>query len=99
MSNEFDRYSGPATVRRSYMNQFLVHCPKCKELATVSTNQSYDSSNDKLICQNCKHIEKRDELIRYNATVQRNCDNCGQPINTTVPNNKKKVEELTIFQK
>ena len=78
------------------MNEFLVECPKCRGLATVTTNQAYDTSNDKLICQNCTYIEKRDELVRYSAIVKRACDNCGNPIDTIIPNNKEKVEELTI---
>jgi uncharacterized Zn finger protein len=78
------------------MNEFPVHCPKCGHLATVTTSQSYDTSNDKLICQNCNHVEKRKDLIRYNATVKRNCDNCGQPIKASIPNNKEKIEELTL---
>ncbi|AYQ33592.1 hypothetical protein DTQ70_16135 [Runella sp. SP2] len=90
------RYSGPATVRRSYMNEFLVHCPKCGHLATVTTSQSYDTSKDKLICQTCNHVEKRNDHTRYKAVVKRNCDNCGQSIDVTIPNNKEKVEELTL---
>ncbi|MFT7070893.1 MAG: DNA-directed RNA polymerase subunit M/transcription elongation factor TFIIS [Spirosomataceae bacterium] len=90
------RYAGLATVRRSYMNQFFVHCPKCRGLALIETNQSYDTSDDKLTCQSCHYIEKRSEPIRYNATVQRACDNCGKSIEKTVHNNKEKVEELTI---
>ncbi|MBL7999469.1 MAG: hypothetical protein JNL32_12635 [Candidatus Kapabacteria bacterium] len=90
------RYSGPPTVRRSYMYEFLVHCPKCGHCATVTTEQSCDTSSDKLICQHCNHIEKKENLVRYNATVKRNCDNCGKLIDVTIPNNKKKIEELTL---
>ncbi len=96
MDDNILRYSGPATVRRSYMNEFLVHCPKCKELAIVTANKSYGSADDKLTCENCKHVEKRNELVRYNAIVKRNCDNCGQSIDITLPNNKETVKELTI---
>lgn len=77
------------------MREFLVHCPKCKQLATVTSPKSYEGF-DMLICLNCQHVEKGDGLIRYNAVVKRNCDNCGRPIETTVPNNKEKVKELTI---
>lgn len=96
MDHKSNRYSGPATVRSSYMSEFLVHCPKCNHLATVTTAQSYEISNDKLICQNCNHIEKREERTRYNATIKRNCDNCGKAIDITLPNHKEKVEELTV---
>ncbi|MBK0402518.1 hypothetical protein I5M27_05945 [Adhaeribacter sp. BT258] len=96
MEKENLRYSGPATVRRSYMKKFLVVCPKCKKLAIVTTNQLYDTSEDKLVCNNCNHSEKADELIRFNAIIKRNCDNCGNLIEITIPNNKEKTEELTI---
>jgi DNA-directed RNA polymerase subunit RPC12/RpoP len=78
------------------MKEFLVECPKCKSLATVTTNKSDDTSNDKLVCNNCNHIEKADELKRYIAIINRACDNCGQKIEITISNNKEKVEEFTI---
>ena len=96
MDHNSNRYSGPTTTRRSYMNEIFVHCPKCEQLATITTVPSYNVNNGKLICQNCNHAEKRDELIRYNATVKRSCDNCGKSIDVTVPNNKEKVKELTV---
>lgn len=92
MDNDSSRYSGPATVLYYYMKEFLVECPKCKNLAVVTKNQSSYT----LACQNCNHLEKADELVRYNATVKRFCDNCGQSIDMTITNNKEKVEELTI---
>ena len=93
MDNDSSRYSGPATILWYYAKEFLVECPKCKNLAVVTKNQS---SNYTLTCQNCNHLEKSDELLRYNATVKRFCDNCEQLIDITILNNKEKVEELTI---
>lgn len=90
------RYSGPATVRHSYMDEFLVECPKCRKLAVVTTKQSHDTSEDKLICHNCNHSEKADELIRHHAIVKRACDNCGLSIEINIPNNKEKVKDLTV---
>jgi endogenous inhibitor of DNA gyrase (YacG/DUF329 family) len=89
------RYSGSAKVRYSFMNEFLVECPKCRSLAVVTTNQTFDTSNDKLVCSSCSHIEKADDRIRHEAIVKRSCDNCGKAIDITLPNNKEKVEELT----
>jgi DNA-directed RNA polymerase subunit RPC12/RpoP len=96
MSKSTDRYSGPAASTYSYMNEFIVHCPKCDAMATVSTNQSFDTSNDKLTCTNCHFVEMRDELIRYNAEILRNCDNCGKQINITIPDNKQETTELQL---
>lgn len=96
MDYEIDRYIGATTNRHSYMKEFLVHCPKCNHLAVIKTAQSDDPCNDKLVCQTCKHLEKISDIIRYNATVKRNCDSCGQPMDIAIPNNREKVEELTI---
>ncbi|MGN7783867.1 hypothetical protein ACTJIJ_05050 [Niabella sp. 22666] len=96
MKNDTTRYSGPPTIRRSYMREFLVQCPKCKGPAQVTTDLSYDTSNDHLVCQNCNYIKKADELIRYNAIIKRACDNCGNAINANVPNNKEKVKLLKV---
>ncbi|MEO6282282.1 MAG: hypothetical protein ABIN80_01110 [Dyadobacter sp.] len=90
------RYSGSAKVRYSFMNEFLVECPKCGAMATVTTNQALDTSHDKLVCKSCNHIEKANDRIRYEAIVKRACENCGKAIDTTLPNNKEKVEKLTI---
>ncbi len=92
MTEEIKRYSGPTTTKRSYMTEFLVECPKCKREALVS----YDTNEAKLVCDNCNHIERANELVRYNAVVKRSCDNCGKSIETTIPNNKEKVLELTV---
>lgn len=86
------RYSGPTTVRYSYMDRFSVECPKCKKEAEVS----YDTRKGKVLCLNCKHIEWGSNLIRFRAIIRRSCDNCGKPIETTISNNKVEVEELTI---
>jgi DNA-directed RNA polymerase subunit M/transcription elongation factor TFIIS len=90
------RYSGLAKVPYSFMNEFLVECPKCRSLAVVTTDQKFDTSNDKLVCGNCNHIEKAHDRNRYEAIVKRACDNCGKAIEVIIPNNKEKVEELTI---
>lgn len=96
MEEDNARYSGSATVKRSYMREFLVECPKCSELAVITSDLSYDTSNDKLVCSSCNHIEKADDLVRYNVVVKRVCDNCGKPFESIVPNNKHKVNRLIV---
>lgn len=91
-----DRYSGPATVIRSYMNAFLVECPRCMHCAIVSKGRSFDKTDAKLTCQNCNYSEHAAQLVRYNAIVKRACDNCGKAIEAKIPNNKEKVKELNL---
>ncbi|MEA5260237.1 hypothetical protein VB264_20735 [Arcicella aquatica] len=93
MEENNKRYIESKEVRWTYKHEYLVHCPKCLHEALVIgrfTNRS------KLICSSCKFTEDAKELVRYNAIVKRNCDNCGKSIDITIPNNKEKVEELTI---
>jgi ribosomal protein S27E len=73
MEGSIDRYSGLVTIRSSYMKKFAVECSKCKNLAVVTTKQSYDRSNHTLICNTCSHREKADQLIRYKAAVKSAC--------------------------
>lgn len=90
------RYSGPPSVRQSYMTEFVVHCPKCKGEAFVTVEDSYFQNNGKLICKNCMHSETANQLLRYNLIVKRNCDNCGKLIEIVIPNQKEKVDEIAL---
>lgn len=96
MENGTIRYSGPATTLYDYAREFLVECPKCGHLAVVMTNRTRDTSQDKLTCSHCTYSEKADDRIRYTATVKWACDHCNESLDTTIPNNKEKVEELTV---
>ncbi|MGE0932635.1 hypothetical protein [Peijinzhouia sedimentorum] len=96
MENEGHRYAGPATVRQSYMTEFIVACPKCRKDAMVTTNSGYVPSAGKLTCSNCMFIESSEDLIRYKLIVKRNCDNCGKTINVEIPNQIEPSEKVTI---
>ncbi|MCX6316889.1 MAG: hypothetical protein NTW29_06345 [Bacteroidetes bacterium] len=86
---ENQRYSGPASVKQSFMNEFLVECPKCKKDALVQTNGWYLSGDAKLNCTHCLFFETTASRIRYQALVKRNCDHCGKAIRKKIPNLKK----------
>lgn len=90
------RYSGPPTVPYSYMTEFVVECPKCKNEAVVVVIDPYRMGNGKLNCSHCQHAENAADLIRYKAIVKRNCDNCGKEFEIAIPNQKEKVNELAV---
>ena len=92
MTEQFKRYSGPATVKRSYMNEFIVECPKCEKEALLC----YDDNGGKLLCLNCNYIERASEYIRYNVIIKRSCDSCGKGFEIIIPNNKDKVDKIDI---
>lgn len=96
MDENNSRYSGPPTVRRSYMNEFIVECPQCRKEALVHADPRSWLTNGKLVCNNCMYSETAADLVRYTSIVRRNCDNCGREFETTVPGQKKKVDEITI---
>ena len=96
MTNDGLRYSGPPTTRYSYMNAFVVECPKCKQEALVTVENPYWQENGKLTCVNCMHSEKAVDLVRYKAIVKRHCDNCGKAFEAVMPNQKERVPEITI---
>ena len=96
MENEGHRYAGPATVRQSYMTEFIVACPKCRKDAWVTTNSGYVPSAGKLTCTNCMFSERSEDLIRYKMIVKRNCDNCGKPISVEIPNQNELSKQVTI---
>ena len=91
-----DRYAGPATVRQSYMTEFIVVCPKCSKDAYIITNSGYIQSEGKLTCFNCMFSETSKDLIRYRMIVKRHCDSCGKSIIIEIPNQKEISKQVTI---
>lgn len=94
MNDDVQRYNGNVSVKESYMDTILVECPKCKSKATVTTNTN--SYTGRLTCSSCNFTQESDELIRYNTIVKRNCDNCGESIDVTIPNCKEKSDSITV---
>jgi ssDNA-binding Zn-finger/Zn-ribbon topoisomerase 1 len=89
------RYSGPPTTKYSYMNEFVVICPKCNKDALIKAKPLYLDSG-KLQCRNCLYSEKTENLIRYKVIAKRNCDSCGKPIEKIIPVSNEKVEDLAV---
>jgi hypothetical protein len=96
MTDSTKRYSGPGTIIYSYMNEFMVECPKCKKDAMVSSADPYNFKTGKLVCSNCNHIEHTDNLIRFKAVVIMNCQDCGKHMEISTSNNKEKILELKV---
>ena len=96
MKREHKRYAGLGTVRQSYMKEYLINCPKCNKEASVTVDNPFWQNNGKLMCHNCHYSQKRDDLLRFNAIVKRNCDNCGKSIDQCVPGNREKVESIAF---
>ncbi len=94
MEEIVSRYLGPATVRQSYMNEFVVECPKCKHEALVTAGNTWVTA--KLNCGYCTHTEKAADLIKYKVSVRAHCDNCGKGINKVIPHSKEKVDGFAI---
>lgn len=96
MHADHSRYTGSATIRQSYMKEFIVQCPKCQQAAMVTVDNPYFLTNGKLACSHCFHQEKARDLIRYQMEVKRYCDNCGQQWEKSIPPAKEKVHEITL---
>lgn len=94
MERGVDGYVGPPTTRYAYAKEFWVKCPKCSKAARVIRKEIVGTGDDKLVCHHCNYSEMADERLRYTATVNRACGNCGEPIQVSIPNNKEKVTEL-----
>ncbi len=91
-----DRYTGPATSRQSYMNQFSVACPKCRKQAIVIADQTYGSNDGLLRCGHCMYSEKSHDLVRYKMIVDHHCDNCGKEMDVEVSNVRESQKEITV---
>lgn len=96
MKTKNKRYVGEALTKYSFTKEFSVECPKCKKEALVVPKTTFLSDAGELKCSHCGWKEKTSDLIRYNAVVIRNCDNCGKSIDKLQPNNKEKVKELLV---
>lgn len=78
MEDSSKRFTNQPTHKTDFMGEFLVHCPKCSKDALISTAKKTKRNFDKLICNHCHFIKTSNELIRYKATVSKNCPNCGK---------------------
>jgi endogenous inhibitor of DNA gyrase (YacG/DUF329 family) len=96
MEKENYRYSGPATIKQSYLHEVSVECPKCSKEAFVTVDNSWRLNNAKLKCFHCMFSQGVDELVRYNLIVKRNCDNCGKGIEILVPNQNEKADSIAV---
>ena len=96
MSQNQLRYNGEATVKQSYMSEFVVECPKCHKDAIVTSDSPWHLSNGKLTCHNCSFKQEESNIIRYSAEVRRNCDNCGKLFHSIIPPSKAKIEQISI---
>ncbi|RYY12997.1 MAG: hypothetical protein EOO04_32665 [Chitinophagaceae bacterium] len=94
--NQKDRYTGPATSRQSYMDQFSVACPKCQKHAIVIADTTYGSSDGILRCSHCMYSEKSLDLVRYKMVVDHACDNCGKMMDVEVLTVKQLQKEITV---
>lgn len=91
-----DRYCSLGSVKQSYMNEFLVVCPKCGKDAVVQNYNGYFPGDGKVTCSNCMFNETVKDNTRYKMIVKRNCDNCGKAISIEIPNQKKPSMQVTV---
>lgn len=78
----------------------LVKCPSCEKRAFLKNDRSvfqwYFNENSEINCPNCSLTINQKELVRYRLELNKNCSNCGQEIQKTIPNLKEKKEYLTV---
>ncbi len=96
MKDDNQRYTAPPKDRWSYNSEFLVECPKCSKAALVSLESPFSHANGKLVCSNCMHLEKVEDILRYKLIVKRNCDNCGKSFEKIVSDFKEKKDTITF---
>ena len=96
MESHNHRYTETATTKYSYRNEYQVECPKCGSLASIKFPSPYFYSGGQLSCSNCNHFMRASELIRYNAVINRYCDNRGKYLEKTLSSSKAKVDKITI---
>src|SRR5690606_10573368 len=78
----------------------LVKCPACSKRAIVKNEKGifawYFNKNSELNCANCGLTAKQNELVSYRLKLRRNCSNCGQKIEKTIPNIKEPKEFINV---
>jgi DNA-directed RNA polymerase subunit RPC12/RpoP len=96
MRNDQKRYSGSALPQRAYRKEFLVECPKCKREALVEVDNPFYLNNGRLHCFNCFFSMLVKDIIRYQVSVKRTCDNCGKTVSKITSNNKSKLSSVEV---
>ncbi len=76
-----------------FLDEVLVHCPKCKSKAKVINDRS--NNNIELFCGQCGYYEKNDKIY-YRLNFERNCPECGKRISLKIDKVANKKESMKI---
>jgi hypothetical protein len=74
--SKLKRYSSEPNRLYDFMDEFSVHCPKCKGKAEVSIPTHFEYKNAVLKCTSCHYSEKATDLIRHKPTGKAKCRRC-----------------------
>ncbi|UGU15961.1 hypothetical protein LS482_20065 [Sinomicrobium kalidii] len=77
-------------------NKIIVECPKCRKRAIVTKDEPNKwLSQRTLKCMNCFYTQKG-RKIYYQIELKRNCVECGNEINITIPNVNEQKETIIV---
>ncbi len=71
-------------------NKVLVHCPKCRNKATV------DTCCGVLSCDTCGYHAKKEEKDYYCLEIELNCPQCGKRIEFAIDKVTEKKEKMRV---
>ncbi len=73
-----------------FSNKILVHCPKCRNKATVDTCYGV------LSCDTCGYYSMYEDKDYYRLEIQLNCPQCGKRIEFAIDKVTEKKEKMRV---
>lgn len=88
-SEKMKRYLGEPLRREDFLENFLVHCPKCDGKASVEVPHYLDFKHAVLKCFDCHFSEKAIDRMRFRSTGRARCSHCNGKLSGEVVERKK----------
>ena len=90
-----DRFKDQGNTIFGYLNNILVHCPKCSKRAAITKKEKNFWGDIELKCPNC-HFYQKNRIEAYDQEIKFFCSNCAERVKSYVENVKIKKELIKI---
>lgn len=89
------RFKDKGNTIYGYLDNILVHCPKCSKKASITKNGKNFWGDVELKCPDC-HFYQKNRIETYDQEIKFFCSNCADKVNNYVENVKIKKDLIKI---
>lgn len=90
-----NRFKDKGNTIYGYLDNILVHCPKCSKKASLTKNGKNFWGDVELKCPDC-HYYQKNRIETYDQEIKFFCSNCAEKVNSYVENVKIKKDLIKM---